>query len=208
MILQEFPSGDTIYRRLSKSLNFQKIDSLIEKSVKIAKSMGMFKEKVNVAIDEHDEPYYGKDNKYLISVGKKKFRGTDKAIRIASIDVVIKDERFIRAFIPKHPIDGIDNSMEVEILLRRAIELGININFVLIDRGYFDACVLGKIGDFGLRYIIPAKENPKTKKFMYYPLKYSDTNQCYYTVSISEKRLSIFLEDHIAIYHSCFLVIE
>ncbi len=52
--------------------------------------MGMFKEKVNVAIDEHDEPYYGKENRYLINVENKKFRGTDKAIKIASLDIVIR----------------------------------------------------------------------------------------------------------------------
>ncbi|MGC8497217.1 MAG: hypothetical protein ACP5NL_04375 [Thermoplasmata archaeon] len=68
------PSGDTIYRRLPESLNFQTIETLIESSVKIGISMGVFSEKVNIAIDEHDEPYYGKDNKYLIKVGKKKFR--------------------------------------------------------------------------------------------------------------------------------------
>ncbi len=49
--------------------------------------MGMFNEKVNVAIDEHDELYYGKENRYLINVENKKFRGTDKAIRIAACDI-------------------------------------------------------------------------------------------------------------------------
>ncbi len=38
-------SGDTIYRRLHQSLNFEKIDSLIEDSVKIGKSIGMFNHK-------------------------------------------------------------------------------------------------------------------------------------------------------------------
>ncbi len=46
----------------------------------------MFNGKVNVAIDEHNDPYYGMDNLYL--VGRNKFRGTDKVIRIASIDVI------------------------------------------------------------------------------------------------------------------------
>jgi len=64
------PSGDTVYRRLHESLNFEKIDSLIEDSVEIGKSIEMFNDKVNVAIDEHDDQYYGMDNKYLINVAK------------------------------------------------------------------------------------------------------------------------------------------
>jgi len=142
----------------------------------------MFNNKVNVAIDEHDDPYYGMDNPYLINIARNKFRGTDKIIRIASIDVILKDERFTLAYIPKHPIDGIDKAKEVDILLRKAIELGININFILIDRGYFDAGVLEKIGDLGLKYIIPAKENPKTRMFLGYQLKWSEMNHCYYVV--------------------------
>ncbi len=94
------PSGDTIYRRLRESSNFEKIDSLIEDSAEIAKSIGMFNGKVNAAIDEHDDPYYGMDNKYLINVSRNKFRGIDKVIRIASIDVVVNDERFTLAYIP------------------------------------------------------------------------------------------------------------
>ncbi|EQD39504.1 hypothetical protein B1A_16820, partial [mine drainage metagenome] len=35
--------------------------------------MGAFKEPVNVAIDEHDEPYYGMDNRYLINAPFHKF---------------------------------------------------------------------------------------------------------------------------------------
>ncbi len=60
------PSGDTIYRILHELLNFKIIDTLIEYSVEIGKSIGMFNRKVNVAIDEHDEPYYGKENRYLL----------------------------------------------------------------------------------------------------------------------------------------------
>jgi len=77
------PSGDTVYSRLHQSLNFEKIDSLIEDSVEIGKSIGMFNRKINVAIDEHDDPYYGMDNPYLINVARNKFRGTDKESMIS-----------------------------------------------------------------------------------------------------------------------------
>ncbi len=64
-------------------MNFEIIDTLIEDSVEIGKSIGLFNRKVNVAIDEHDDPYYGMDNPYLINVARNKFRGTDKESMIS-----------------------------------------------------------------------------------------------------------------------------
>ena len=42
----------------------------------------------------------------------------------------------------KDQLDRIDNAMEVDYLLMHAIGLGININIVLMDRGYLDADVI------------------------------------------------------------------
>ncbi len=42
-------------------------------------------------------------------------------IRIASIDVVVNDERFTLGFIPKYTLDGIDKAKEVDILLRKEV---------------------------------------------------------------------------------------
>ena len=42
----------------------------------------------------------------------------------------------------KDQLDRIDNAMEVDYLLMHAIGLGININIVLMDRGYLDAGVI------------------------------------------------------------------
>ncbi len=50
------PSGNTIYIRLSESLDSETIEDLIGASVKIGMSMDVFSEKVNIAIDEYDEP--------------------------------------------------------------------------------------------------------------------------------------------------------
>ncbi len=82
--------------------------------------------------------------------------------------------------------------------MSKAIELGININFVLIDREYFDIGVLEKIGDHGLKYIIPAKENPKTMMFMGYQLKSSEMHHCYYVVIKDEiKRWKMVVETNV-----------
>ena len=98
------PSADTVFRWLHTTASYNGKDGnnsciyatsdLIDRTVRIAMSMGAFKQPVNVAIDEHDEPYYGTDNRYLINAPFHKFRGTDKAYRFATLDSVKNGERF------------------------------------------------------------------------------------------------------------------
>ena len=49
------------------------ITELMDLTVRTAIHNGAFSSPVNVAIDEHDQPYYGTDNRYLIGVGYHKF---------------------------------------------------------------------------------------------------------------------------------------
>ena len=130
---------------------------------------------VNVAIDEHDEPYYGMDNRYLINAPFHKFRGTDKAYRFATADSVRKGERFTLSVMKKNSLNGIDNAMEVDHLLKHAMSLGIPIEMVLMDRGYLDVSVMKKVESHNLKYIIPAKDNPKVLRFKDMEMKYYDS---------------------------------
>ncbi len=134
---------------------------------------------MNVAIDEHDEPYYGMDNQYLINAPFHKFRGTDKAYRFATVDSVKNGERFTLSVMKKDPLDGIDNAIEVDHLLKHAMSLGIAINIVLMDRGYLDVGVMKKVELLNLKYIIPAKDNPKVVRFKEMEMKYSTTGFSY-----------------------------
>ena len=47
---------------------------LIDRTVQLAIENGAFSHPVNIAVDEHDEPYYGMDNRYLINAPFHKFR--------------------------------------------------------------------------------------------------------------------------------------
>ena len=141
--------------------------------------MGMelnyFNNPVNVAIDEHDEPYTGKDNPYLIDAPFHKFRGTDMAYRFATLDCV-SNNRFTLAGMVKHQLDGIDNAKEVRMLIEHALSSGIKINTVLMDRGYLDSDVMNTGDSMKLKYIIPAKDNNKVIKFKKMDLKYCKVN--------------------------------
>ncbi|MCL5881042.1 MAG: transposase [Candidatus Thermoplasmatota archaeon] len=190
------PSGDTVFRwikyigsesgshqrkgslplkRKSSHLGLDTISDLNDLTVRIAIANGSFQHPVNVAIDEHDEPYYGMDNRYLINAPFHKFRGTDMAYRFATADSVKNGERFTLSVMKKDPLDGIDNAMEVDLLLRHVISLGVAVRIVLMDRGYLDAGVMRKVESLHLRYIIPARDNPKVLRFREMEMKHCDS---------------------------------
>jgi len=172
------PSGDTVFKRIYEGADNNGINlltMLIDNTVKIGIELNAFNNYVNVAIDEHDEPYTGRDNPYLIDAPFHKFRGTDMAYRFATLDCVDND-RFTLSGIIKHPLDGINNAKEVKILIEHALSLGIKINTVLMDRGYLDSNVMDTVDSMGLKYIIPAKDNNKVKKFKKMDLKYCRVN--------------------------------
>ena len=62
---------------------------------------------MNAAIDEHDEPYYGIDNRYLINASFHKFRGTDKVYRFTTLESVKNGGRLTLSIIKKDQLDGI-----------------------------------------------------------------------------------------------------
>ncbi len=144
---------------------------LIDNTVKMGIGLGAFNNPVNVPIDEHDEPYTGKGNPYLIDAPFHKFRGTDMAYRFATLDCA-GNNRFTLAAMVKHQLDGIGNAKEVRMLIGHALPSGIKINTVLMDRGYLDSDVMNAVDSMKLKYIIPAKDNEKVKKFKKMDLKY------------------------------------
>jgi Transposase DDE domain. len=199
------PSGDTMFRllkgiasesgshrrkgsdmvkiRKTVRTGMEKIQSLLDLTVKKAISMGAFSTPVNAAIDEHDHPYYGMDSRYLIGVGSKKFRGTGKAYRFATLESVKRSERFAISVMRRDQLDGIDNSREVKTLIEHAVDLGIKINIILMDRGYLDAGVMGTVDSMHLKYTVPAKGNKKTLGFKIMDMKYSQKENISYLVA-------------------------
>ncbi len=158
------------------------ISGLIDRTVSMAMTMGAFSKPVNVAIDEHDEPYYGMDNRYLIGAPFHKFRGTDRAYRFATLESVKKGERFTLSVIKRDQLDGIDNASEADTLLRHAISLGMKIAMVLMDRGYLDVGVMNKVESLNMEYIIPAKDNPKVLRFKQMDMVHSDAGFAFLAV--------------------------
>ena len=160
------PSADTVFRRIkdiasesgshmrSGSENMkrhtvhdgiERISMIIDSTVQIAIANNAFSHPVNVAIDDHDDPYYGIDNRYLINAPFHKFRGTNMAYRFATLESVKNGERLTLSIMKRNQLDGIDSADEVDCLIRHAMSPGIAINTVLMDRGYLNAGVMGRV---------------------------------------------------------------
>ena len=165
-------SGSENLKRYTANYGIEQISMLIDETVTIAMANNAFSHPVNVAVDEHDEPYYGIDNRYIINAPFHKFRGTDKAYRFATLESVKNGGRFTLSIMKKDQLDGVDNANEVDHLLRHAMSLGININIVLMDRGYLDAGVIRTVESLNMEYIIPARDNKKVLKYRKMEMKY------------------------------------
>lgn len=59
-------------------------------------------------------------------------------------------------------------------LLNHAMSLGVKVGTVLMDRGYLNVGVMNKMESMNLKYIIPAKDNHKVKRFRNMEMKYSE----------------------------------
>lgn len=189
------PSADTVFRRIkniasesgshkrsgSESLKrhtvqdgIDWISMIIDSSVQIAIANNAFSTPVNIAIDEHDDPYYGIDNRYLINTPLHKFKGTDKAYRFAKLESVNNGMRLTLSIMKKDQLDGVDNAHEVDYLIRHTMSLEVNINTVLMDRGYLNAEVIIKVESLKLKYIIPARDNHKVLKYKKMQMKHCE----------------------------------
>ena len=159
------PSPDTVLRRLgklSKEKIFEMFDAFVAHNIAKAKRKGLLKRPVLAAIDCHDEPYYGKQ-KPLEVKGTKKCRGTNYAYQYIVLDIVVKGQRFTLAILPVPSL--IDANDLVKTILNKVIPL-IDIEAVLLDRGFYSVAVIRDIIEMGLVFEMPAPRNDKVKGYL------------------------------------------
>lgn len=90
---------------------------------------------LEVAIDTHDEPYYGKTAEILSYTRKTKaHRGTTHFFRIASAYVIWREVRLTLAMTYVLPEDG--TAQVVELLLQRLSDIGIHATVLYLDKGF------------------------------------------------------------------------
>ncbi len=165
MFRNKTPSADTILRRLGKLTKdqlFETFDAFVVHSIARAKRKGLLKKPVLVAIDCHDEPYYGKERPPEVK-GTKKCKGTNYAYQYIVLDIVVEGQRFTLAMLPVPSL--VDANDLVKILLNKVMPL-IDIEAVLLDRGFYSVAVICDIIDLGLVFEMPAPRNEKVKGYL------------------------------------------
>lgn len=87
-------------------------------------------------------------------------KGTSWAYQFATTSVVVDDKKFTIAVTPIMPHESIVE--HVKKLLEKVLELGIKIEFLLLDAGYYSVKVIKLLNSLGTRFIM---RMPDTGKF-------------------------------------------
>jgi len=114
------------------------------------KKQGALFKPLIIAIDWHDEMYYGDPNAEGV-VGAARKNGSNHAYRFATANVLVNDQRLTLAVTPM-----LDRSAlwHVQQLLAYIAELGLAIKLLLFDRGYHSTALIRHLNDCGFKYII------------------------------------------------------
>ena len=114
------------------------------------RSLGALSKPLILAIDWHEEMYYG-DPRAQGVVGTKPKDGSHHAYRFATVSVLVKGERLTLAAVPM-----LDKRVlsYVAVLLCRITELGLRVELLLLDRGFYSADLLRWLNSFKMRYVM------------------------------------------------------
>jgi len=141
--------GQTIRNRLRQqdpSIFFQANKGLIGRM----RSMGAFSRPVPLAIDTHDEMFYGDPASDGV-VGTQRRRGASYAYRFATASVLTDGQRVTVAVVPLTTGPVVDH---VRRLMEQVLSLGIGVKYALLDRGYYSADLIRYLQSAGIGFII------------------------------------------------------
>ena len=154
--LAEMVDGETIRGYLNEQVRVDDLHSL-EHQVNQALVAGLprrvRKTKLEIAIDLHDEPFYGHSSELLaLTCGGKAHKGTTRFFRVATAYVIFKDMRLTLGLLFVRPEDEI--SEIVAALLRRLRILNLKVRRLYLDKGFCSIPVLRYIEQSGWPAII------------------------------------------------------
>ncbi len=149
--LDDMVDGETIRGYLNEQVRVDDMHSL-EQQVNQALVAGLprriWKTKVEIAIDLHDEPFYGHSPELLeLTCGGKAHKGTTRFFRVATAYLIFKDMRLTLGLLFVRPEDEL--SELVAALLRRLRILGLKVRRLYLDKGFCSIPVLRHIEKSG-----------------------------------------------------------
>ena len=168
------PNSDTLFYHLNK-LSMDDIIMFLDKSIDL-QLRKLKRKKVILAIDFHDREYYGDENDFWVVGGKYK-NGTCWFHRYATIEIISQNYRLTLFALPYNNFSNKEDI--VRILIKMAMKY-VDIELVMLDRGFFSCYVIKELNKMGIDFLMPAVNNrriEKIKKSVYgYEMKRSKFN--------------------------------
>ena len=154
--LADMVDGETIRGYLNEQVRVDDLHRL-ERQVNQALVAGLprrlRKTKLEIALDLHDEPFYGHSPELLALIcGGQAHKGTTRFFRVATAYVIFKDMRLTLGLLFVRPEDEIPEI--VAALVRRLRILGLKVGRLYLDKGFCSIPVLHYLEQSGWPTII------------------------------------------------------
>jgi len=154
--LDDMVDGETIRGYLNEQVRVDDLHSL-EQQVNQALVAGLprrlWKPKLEIAIDLHDEPFYGHSLELLaLTCGGKAHKGTTRFFRVATAYLIFKDMRLTLGLLFVRPEDELAEI--VAALVRRLGILGLKVQRLYLDKGFCSNPVLRHLEKSGWSVIL------------------------------------------------------
>ena len=141
--------GQTVRNHL-KQQNPTRFLQVNREIIEKMKKQGALSKPLILAVDWHDEMYYGDPTAEGV-VGAVRKNGSNHAYRFATANVLVKGERLTLAVTPMLDRCAL---WHVKQLLEGIAELGLAVKLLLFDRGYYSTALIRFLNDCGFKYII------------------------------------------------------
>ena len=142
--LDEMVDGETIRGYLNEQIQvdgLQELERRVNQALVTGLPRRLWKPRLHIAIDLHDEPFYGHTPELAsFTCGGPARKGTTRFFRTATAYVIFKDMRVTLAILFVHPEDALPEL--VAAVLRRLRILGLKIKRLYFDKGFCTTPVL------------------------------------------------------------------
>ncbi len=135
----------------------------LDEQLKEALKSKVISTRVNVLIDFTEHPYYGKRDDKMIK-GTNRQKGTLKMRHYLGFSILSRNTHLYAGL--EHVANGQSKIPIIIKFLDHLLDLGFELNYVLMDREFYRAELLDEIKGMGGDALIPAKQYKKIKKFI------------------------------------------
>ncbi len=161
-------SGQTVRNHLQNK-NPERLLRINDDLIATMKDKGIFRKPLKIALDWHDEMYYG-DRETDGIIGTKNKAGTNYAYEYATASIVVRNKRFAIAAIPVTERTILDMVVKLLDIIKSH---GIRISVLLMDGGFYSIDLINYLISIGMNFVIHAPKLGKECKGEEIDMKYT-----------------------------------